>query len=1657
MDNNVKGRPNNRSRQRRGRGGRRGINTRLNNNAECDLRDTEKFSSTGSLVYSASSLSKVHNNSGIGEYAEYQEKNLFGQKDSEEYVAKQFPGESAKNLKSIDMLHNLTPYNETPKNCDVENTQNVMQSNSSPSGSNYNNVNELINKLTELRDRTQRLDPFAVINNCREMITKVTEECITSHWKRIGSISSKIHETDGRRKTALEKHLKNMGTQFDCFQQFVHKVKFELQDLHSCEDVMEIVSKTNEILARVKMECRRFGKTLPAYSLISEIGSPLSKEQVVVISCDAVYYSNIIVPVVAQNVLNSGIVVSCEANDLLAISSAELCSSVTDQKKGVHVGYEVGSEILAGKATKILYTTVQELFSGSLKDPAFSRFSCIIINQLIKRSIEVDVLLSSIRECLHETRKDLKLVLIVPVEETALKMKEFFSKVVSTTLITTEDLILPVQVIWKEAPCNSDDDFISETANICLAIHALNGEGDVVAFLPSDEDSLKASVLTASKLSEYSFRDAVCVPISEKTKGKNALAVTQEKQKRNIIFTCDGFEAVAFQNVRYVIDSGRIREVCYDPKKKLEVQKTSFISRSRAKLRKNIAGRSFSGICYRMYSKENYVKNMSSSELPELLIRSPLNSLVKIFQYKPDSALKMDFVEPFSVQVKDSALTSLRSLGALKNDKLTQMGEHMVKLPFPPRYSKLLVLGIEWGFPLEAVVIVSLFLVKGYFFKYQKSEEFKKKVDVAKLNFLVDDSDTLTFLNIYKKWTEAGYSESWCENNFIEYQFLEGVHAKVDELCDVVYKTLETTEINKFSDEFKWSYLQEAIFESFRDNLCVYTGHFLSGYRCLSAQCIVFLHPSTSIPRKENFPHFIVYDRFVSKSRNFVIHTTSIPESCITEALKNGGVEFTRHDLFERKLVSCVIDHVGDMVIRHVLKKEKLRELEEQIKNKTKCELIVIEPSVEKGNVTLYALPDSIRKVEETVRKLLLEKMENLRNEEETLILELNKGSSVAPVSISWSTGAKIASIDPGAQQKSSKNLQSDSYGSTDGAEQKESATHSCIHLSWVRRPCSGVGYIGFHEPGDFAIARRLALKTIQVKGQDVSVQVNKKKSNELCIRDLHPETTESDLREAIEANLLPKAAHISSVDVILLPPYETRDGDIQEIEKLLKKMCQDILKIFVVEVKATKPDRKDIIMNAEIKLRNDNNLALQAGALSSSLKMGSVKVKAKPVYYSVLFCNAEVLKALGPKITTSLKKFEQDLSKSAEVVSGEDLFRLESETHDYVTAKLKLSAYTEKIITDLRKIVQNLLEGEVITSSDINGIHKLFCHGGHIWLDNLGKRENVHIIEEDKSKVIRLYGDSDACRNAAFRIKNFLDSAEEEAVKHIMLADGKDSRILLKAIIEHHGADLKKQNFIETCGLRSAELDIRKCRLTLHGSPEGIEKAENELEKLASHFNQSCFTELQANQEICPVCFCPALTLTYRLENCGHLYCDGCIKGLLGDVQIPLKCCAEGCGKELILEDIRKILDYDKEKINGLLNECLKDYIKNNNDFVYCPAPDCSMFVNKKTCGAKWNCPLCHNEICIPCNVVFHHGYTCDIYQGSKKDSDYSFKVWKQTTGNCRICPNCGTAIEKTEGCNHMTCANCNGHFCWLCSKGFPTGNAVYDHLPFCPRNQGR
>jgi len=69
--------------------------------------------------------------------------------------------------------------------------------------------------------------------------------------------------------------------------------------------------------------------------------------------------------------------------------------------------------------------------------------------------------------------------------------------------------------------------------------------------------------------------------------------------------------------------------------------------------------------------------------------------------------------------------------------------------------------------------------------------------------------------------------------------------------------------------------------------------------------------------------------------------------------------------------------------------------------------------------------------------------------------------------------------------------------------------------------------------------------------------------------------------------------------------------------------------------------------------------------------------------------------------------------------------------------------------------------------------------------------------------------------------------------------------------------------------------------------------------------------------------------------------------------------------------------------------------------------------------------------EACKKCDRLKHLGQPCP-----KSENETQFKFWAFGTKlGVKNCPKCSSRTEKTEGCNHMTCARCTAEWCWICS----------------------
>lgn len=143
--------------------------------------------------------------------------------------------------------------------------------------------------------------------------------------------------------------------------------------------------------------------------------------------------------------------------------------------------------------------------------------------------------------------------------------------------------------------------------------------------------------------------------------------------------------SVTIDDVRYVIDTGRAKEMSYDPARGLSSLADAWVSRAAAKQRRGRAGRTAPGACFALFSRHTQA-NLAPHQPPEML-RTPLQQLcLSIKALAPSARIAATLSaaptppEAFSV---DAALKELCALRALDptSELLTPLGKHLAHMP----------------------------------------------------------------------------------------------------------------------------------------------------------------------------------------------------------------------------------------------------------------------------------------------------------------------------------------------------------------------------------------------------------------------------------------------------------------------------------------------------------------------------------------------------------------------------------------------------------------------------------------------------------------------------------------------------------------------------------------------------------------------------------------------------------------------------------------------------------------------------------------------------------------------------------------------------------------------------------------------------------------
>lgn len=163
--------------------------------------------------------------------------------------------------------------------------------------------------------------------------------------------------------------------------------------------------------------------------------------------------------------------------------------------------------------------------------------------------------------------------------------------------------------------------------------------------------------------------------------------------RKCIVSTNIAETSVTIDGIRFVVDSGKMKEMSFDPTTKMQRLKEFWISKASAKQRMGRAGRTGPGICYRIYAEKKYTELEEYSQAE--IHRVPLESLLlqMISMGLPDARL-FPFIEPPAPDAIENGLLSLKKHDSLTADeKITPLGRALSRLPVEISIGKMLLMG----------------------------------------------------------------------------------------------------------------------------------------------------------------------------------------------------------------------------------------------------------------------------------------------------------------------------------------------------------------------------------------------------------------------------------------------------------------------------------------------------------------------------------------------------------------------------------------------------------------------------------------------------------------------------------------------------------------------------------------------------------------------------------------------------------------------------------------------------------------------------------------------------------------------------------------------------------------------------------------------------
>ncbi|CAK1359089.1 unnamed protein product [Cercospora beticola] len=504
----------------------------------------------------------------------------------------------------------------------------------------------------------------------------------------------------------------------------------------------------------------------------------------------------------------------------------EMGSPLGSASPASKVGYSVRFDDNTSPGTRIKYLTEGMLLQELLRDPKLGQYSCVVVDEVHERSVDVDLILGFLKQLVRERREKGKILKVVVMSATAdvESLGEFFARgddevcgkdesdqekdaetrggegaedsfegfedaepqqennVLPDRIARchVEGRQYPVKLHYASGPT---EDVIDAALQQIFQIHCKEPmPGDILVFLTGQEaiTGLQRLVEEFASSLTTDFPKMLVLPLyaALPQHAQQRIFERAPPNTRKVILSTNIAEtSVTVPGVRFVIDTGKAKIKQFRPRLGIESLLIKPISRSSADQRKGRAGREAPGQCFRLFTEAEY-KSLEQQTKPEILHCDLTGAVLKMKARGIEDVFGFPFLTPPSQEAMGRSLMQLHQLGCINDaGKITEIGRKVARLPLPPPLGRVILESAkpERDCLLEVIDVVAGLDVESIWLPAE-TEEAREKAMEARSQLFSRRGDHITLLNAIRTYADENSDRKrWATDHMISHRAMQNV------------------------------------------------------------------------------------------------------------------------------------------------------------------------------------------------------------------------------------------------------------------------------------------------------------------------------------------------------------------------------------------------------------------------------------------------------------------------------------------------------------------------------------------------------------------------------------------------------------------------------------------------------------------------------------------------------------------------------------------------------------------------------------------------------------------------------------------------------------------------------------------------------------------